>query len=146
MQIDVNVFFCSSNGSGDIREKRKQIQPDFLYSFSSKWNIQSPLYLYREPETVFVHCTSNVRTWKWAIMATRWLSFFRRCARLRSRTHDFHYSIQTRCDMILLTKFMSLTLVLWTNYWCPSGYIKCQNLIWKESLKGRCIKKTYFVS
>ena len=23
MQIDVNVFFCSSNGSGDIREKRK---------------------------------------------------------------------------------------------------------------------------
>ena len=53
---------------------------------------------YRQPETVFVPQILKCSYLKMGSHGNALtVSFFRHCARLRSRAHDFHYSIEKRC-------------------------------------------------
>ena len=41
-------------------------------------------------------CTSNIRTWKWAVMATRWLSTFSGVARACAHAHMIFTAVSKR--------------------------------------------------
>ena len=51
------------------------------------------------------------------------VSFFRRCARLRSRAHDFHYSIEKRRGK--LGSYVSFNKI--HVLYCISAHVHCRN-------------------